>query len=96
MLLKQKWRFLLNQVKIRDQGLYSPVALANYGIEYPVFNVGFGVERIAMILHDETDVRKISYHSFMRLWNIRMKSWLEWLKLKKNLRQWKVKELFMQ
>jgi len=51
-------------VEIGDQGLYSPVALANYGIEYPVFNVGFGVERIAMILHGETDVRKISYPQF--------------------------------
>lgn len=51
-------------IEVGDQGLYSPVALANYGIEYPVFNVGFGIERVAMILHNENDVRKISYPQF--------------------------------
>ncbi|RJX15601.1 O-phosphoserine--tRNA ligase [Candidatus Bathyarchaeota archaeon] len=51
-------------VEVGDQGLYSPVALANYGIAYPVFNVGFGIERIAMVLKGETDVRKISYPQF--------------------------------
>ncbi|RLI04858.1 O-phosphoserine--tRNA ligase [Candidatus Bathyarchaeota archaeon] len=51
-------------IEVGDQGLYSPVALANYDIVYPVFNVGFGVERIAMILQNETDIRKISYPQF--------------------------------
>ena len=36
-------------IEIGDGGLYSPVPLANYDIEYPVFNVGFGVERFVMV-----------------------------------------------
>ena len=48
-------------VEVGDAGLYSPVALARYGIEYPVFNAGFGVERIAMVMLGETDIRRVAY-----------------------------------
>jgi len=51
-------------VEVGDQGLYSPVALANYDIRYPVFNVGFGVERLAMLLTGEKDIRKLTYPQF--------------------------------
>ncbi|RLI25142.1 MAG: O-phosphoserine--tRNA ligase, partial [Candidatus Hecatellales archaeon] len=51
-------------VEVGDLGLYSPVALANYDIRYPVFNVGFGVERLAMLLTGETDVRRLAYPQF--------------------------------
>lgn len=57
-------RFRGEWVEVGDQGLYSPVALANYGIRYPVFNVGFGVERLAMLLTGEKDIRRLSYPQF--------------------------------
>jgi len=51
-------------VEIGDQGLYSPVALAEYGISWPVFNVGLGVERIAMLIHGEKDIRRMAFPQF--------------------------------
>ena len=48
-------------IEIGDGGLYSPVSLANYNIQYPVFNIGFGVERICMIKSQLEDVRKLVY-----------------------------------
>ena len=57
-------RFSGEWVEVGDEGLYSPVALANYNIEYPVFNVGFGIERLAMILTGETDIRRLTYPQF--------------------------------
>lgn len=48
-------------VELGDLGFYSPVALANYGIRWPVFNVGFGVERIAMLLQGEDDIRRLTF-----------------------------------
>ncbi len=59
---------LLNNRKYKDGwieiatfGIYSPTALAEYGIEYPVMNLGLGVERLAMILYDYSDVREMVY-----------------------------------
>ncbi len=51
-------------IEIGDGGLYSPVSLANYDIPYPVFNVGFGVERIAMLLENVSDIRTLVYPQF--------------------------------
>ncbi|MGP3702225.1 MAG: O-phosphoserine--tRNA ligase [Candidatus Bathyarchaeota archaeon] len=51
-------------VEVGDEGLYSPVALANYGVEYPVFNAGFGIERLAMIITGENDIRRLAYPHF--------------------------------
>lgn len=51
-------------IEIGDGGFYSPVSLAQYGIEYPVFNIGFGVERIAMIKTEMEDIRKLVYPYF--------------------------------
>ncbi|WP_456482134.1 O-phosphoserine--tRNA ligase [Methanopyrus sp.] len=48
-------------VEIATFGLYSPVALAEYGIEYPVMNLGIGVERLCMVLHGIEDVRSLAY-----------------------------------
>ncbi len=48
-------------IEIATFGVYSPAALAEYDIEYPVMNLGLGVERLAMILHDYDDVRKMVY-----------------------------------
>jgi O-phosphoseryl-tRNA synthetase len=51
-------------VEVLELGLYSPVALANYGLEYPVLNIGLGVERMTMLLRGEKDIRKLVYPQF--------------------------------
>jgi O-phosphoseryl-tRNA synthetase len=51
-------------VEIATFGMYSPVALSRYGIEYPVMNLGLGVERLAMILHGFSDIREMTYSQF--------------------------------
>ena len=48
-------------IEIATFGIYSPTALAQYDIEYPVMNLGLGVERLAMILYDYSDVRELVY-----------------------------------
>jgi O-phosphoseryl-tRNA synthetase len=48
-------------IEIATFGIYSPTALAQYGIEYPVMNLGLGVERLAMILYDYSDIRELVY-----------------------------------
>ena len=48
-------------VEVGDAGFYSPVALSNYDIPYPVFNLGVGLERVLMIETGERDVRAIVY-----------------------------------
>jgi O-phosphoseryl-tRNA synthetase len=51
-------------VEVATFGIYSPSALAQYDIPYPVMNLGLGVERLAMILHNSTDVRALTYPQF--------------------------------
>jgi O-phosphoseryl-tRNA synthetase len=48
-------------IELATFGIYSPTALAQYGIEYPVMNLGLGVERLAMIVYDYSDVRELVY-----------------------------------
>jgi O-phosphoseryl-tRNA synthetase len=55
----------LNQwMEIANYGLYSPIALARYDLEHPVLNVGIGVERVAMALCGETDIRALVHPQF--------------------------------
>ena len=51
-------------IEIGDGGFYSPVSLAQYDIKHPVFNIGFGVERICMIKTEIEDIRKLVYPYF--------------------------------
>jgi O-phosphoseryl-tRNA synthetase len=51
-------------LEIGDGGFYSPVSCAKYGIPYPVFNIGFGVERITMIKTGAADIRQLAYPYF--------------------------------
>jgi O-phosphoseryl-tRNA synthetase len=51
-------------LEIADIGMYSPVTLANFDIKYPVFNAGFGIERLGMLVYDIDDVRKLAYPQF--------------------------------
>lgn len=53
-------------LEVGDSGFYSPVSLAKFGIEYPVFNAGFGVERFVMIRTGESDIRRLSYPYFYK------------------------------
>lgn len=53
-------------IEVGNAGLYSPISLAQYEIEYPVFNVGFGVERMAMIETGEEDIRALAYPYFYK------------------------------
>ena len=52
------------EVEVATLGMYSPVALSRYGIETPVFNIGIGVERIAMLTSGATDIRELTYPQF--------------------------------
>ena len=51
-------------IEIGDGGFYSPVSLSQYDIPHPVFNIGFGVERICMIKTEIEDIRKLVYPYF--------------------------------
>ena len=51
-------------LEIADIGMYSPLALANFDIRYPVFNAGFGIERLGMLIYEVDDVRKLAYPQF--------------------------------
>ena len=53
-------------IEIVDYGIYNPISLAKYGLEHPVLNVGLGVERLAMILYGESDVRRLVYPQFYK------------------------------
>ncbi len=57
-------------IEVGDVGLYSPVSLSQYNIHYPVFNAGFGVERIAMILQGAKDIRSLTYPQFYAEWTL--------------------------
>ncbi|MEM2110024.1 MAG: O-phosphoserine--tRNA ligase [Candidatus Odinarchaeota archaeon] len=58
--------FRKDWVEIGDGGFYSPVSLAKYGVNTPVFNIGFGVERFVMILKQEDDIRSLVYPYFYK------------------------------
>lgn len=57
-------------VEVATFGLYSPIALAKYGIEKDVLNIGVGVERIAMLLYNQTDVREMVYPQTYGKWTL--------------------------
>ncbi len=48
-------------LEVGDGGFYSPVSLAQYEIPYPVFNFGFGLERLVMIEQNIPDIRQVVY-----------------------------------
>ena len=51
-------------VEVATFGMYSPSALAEYGIGVPVMNLGLGVERLAMIAYHANDIRQICFPQF--------------------------------
>jgi O-phosphoseryl-tRNA synthetase len=55
------------EIEVANLGFYSRESLKNYGIEDKVFNLGFGVERMAGLLLAEDDLRKIVWPQFSEL-----------------------------
>jgi O-phosphoseryl-tRNA synthetase len=51
-------------VEVATFGMYSPSALAEYGIGLPVMNLGLGVERLAMIAYNANDIRQLCFPQF--------------------------------
>jgi O-phosphoseryl-tRNA synthetase len=51
-------------VEVATFGMYSPSALAEYGIGIPVMNLGLGVERLAMVAYNASDLRQLAYPQF--------------------------------
>ncbi len=60
----------IGEIEVANFGLYSPVALSNYDLDIPVLNIGFGVERIAMITYGYEDIREMAYPQFYGEWAI--------------------------
>ncbi|KAF5087085.1 MAG: O-phosphoserine--tRNA ligase [Methanoculleus horonobensis] len=54
----------LGWVEVATFGIYSPSALAEYGIGVPVMNLGLGVERLAMIAYQSNDIRQLTHPQF--------------------------------
>jgi O-phosphoseryl-tRNA synthetase len=57
-------------VEVATFGLYSPIALAKYGIDQEVMNLGVGAERIAMILGGHEDIREMVYPHTYGKWGL--------------------------
>ncbi len=51
-------------IEVVDYGLYSPIALARYDLDHPVLNLGIGIERVALALSGENDIRRLVYPQF--------------------------------
>lgn len=52
------------ETEVANFGFYSRESLKNYGIENEVFNLGFGVERMAGLLLGEDDLRRCVWPQF--------------------------------
>lgn len=61
---------LKDWVEVATFGLYSPLALSQYGIEKEVMNLGVGAERIAMILNNQEDIRAMVYPQTYGKWSL--------------------------
>jgi|Deesub1362A_J573_1020465.scaffolds.fasta_scaffold00322_37 O-phosphoseryl-tRNA synthetase len=53
-------------IELATFGIYSPASLASYDIDTPVMNLGLGVERLAMVLFKENDIRELAYPQLFR------------------------------
>lgn len=59
-----------NNVEIANLGMYSRRALENYNTRYAVFNLGFGLERVLMVIHGYSDAREVIYPQFYGKWEL--------------------------
>jgi O-phosphoseryl-tRNA synthetase len=88
-----EYEIFSGNVEVADCGMYSPVALSNYGIEYPVFNIGFGLERILMIKKRQTDVRELMYPQFYKVLSFTDKELIEQIAIERKPRTEEGKKL---
>ena len=58
---KTNYEVFWKGMEVADIGMFSPVALAEYNIEYPVFNAGPGLGRIAMLKEGLKDLRQVHF-----------------------------------
>ncbi|HAW49401.1 TPA: O-phosphoserine--tRNA ligase [bacterium] len=56
----------IDNIEIANLGFYSKASLSNYEIKNKVFNLGFGVERMAGILKGEEDLRRLVFFQFYK------------------------------
>jgi len=68
-------------VEVATFGIYSPTALSQYDIPYPVRTLGLGVERLAMILHNAQDLRALSYPQFQTNWTLTAREMAEMIRV---------------
>ncbi|NLU03539.1 MAG: O-phosphoserine--tRNA ligase [Methanothermobacter sp.] len=68
-------------VEVATFGLYSPIALSMYGIDQEVMNLGVGVERVAMILNQASDVREMVYPQIYGEWRLSDRDIAEMLRI---------------
>jgi O-phosphoseryl-tRNA synthetase len=57
-------------VEVTEIGMYSPIALANYDIKYPVFNSGPGLGRIIMLSEGISDIREVHFPEIYAEFNL--------------------------
>ncbi|MDI6785214.1 MAG: O-phosphoserine--tRNA ligase [bacterium] len=58
------------KVEVANFGFYSNESLSNYGIKYPVFNLGLGVERLSLLLEGANDIRTLVYPQYVHTINL--------------------------
>jgi len=54
------------KIEVANLGFYSRESLDNYGIGNSVFNLGFGVDRLAGVLNNERDLRRLAFFQFYK------------------------------
>lgn len=57
--------FKRQNVEVANFGFYSKKSLSNYGIKYPVFNLGLGVERLSLLLEGANDIRTLVFPQYI-------------------------------
>ncbi|MGV8174510.1 MAG: O-phosphoserine--tRNA ligase [Methanothrix sp.] len=70
-------------VEVATFGIYSPTALSQYDIPYSVMNLGLGVERMAMILHNSQDMRALTYPQFQTDWSLTAREMAQMISIEK-------------
>lgn len=68
-------------IEVADFGIYSPQALANYGLKYPVLNLGMGTERMAMLFYGFKDIRELVFPQFYAPFELSDRQIVEMIKI---------------
>ena len=68
-------------VEVATFGIYSPTALSEYDIPYSVMNLGLGVERLAMMVYNNNDLRALSYPQFQEDWSLTLRQMAQMIRV---------------